>query len=187
MIIMLEGVDGSGKSVLAKRLNNLLKKYETVESAQSMIPTRPGVDIDRLDKDNLELQLRKMANDPVIYICDRGPISDVIYRKYDDYEPIMQEDAVTSLLHELSDRMVLIHVRSEHARNRIYTRGEDNPVALKHHARLSDDYREFMRKVEHIEFWSVENGQHMTRLTYDFAKRLMDKVTDSGITLKGDE
>jgi len=99
VIIYLEGPDASGKSTLRDRLaKELVNQLETiralgiteiVKNGEDLIPTRP-TNPKRLTFEPLLRKLCEMASDlHVLYLCDRGPISDVIYRTFDKHQPIM--------------------------------------------------------------------------------------------------
>ena len=85
MIIYLEGPDGSGKSTLADKIAELCKqlnkKYDrNGEPKVSTHPTRPN----RVNANEVFNILRSMAESDEIVILDRGPISDNLYRMFDN-------------------------------------------------------------------------------------------------------
>lgn len=150
MIIYIEGVDGSGKTTLANklttRLNQLapLKKIKVVPDGESMISTRPDLP-GRLSKADLIITMDKMANSTdTVYICDRGPISDIIYRMFDDEEPVLTLEAFWTFWLVHTQSMVVVHCDTDNSNRLMLSRGENNPVSIQHHKTIRAIYNELM-------------------------------------------
>lgn len=143
MIIYLEGPDGSGKSTLADKIvelcKQLNKKYDrNGEPKVSTHPTRPN----RVNANEVFNILKDMAESDEIVILDRGPISDNLYRMFDNYEPVAQLPDYIKLFKEFVDKnqMLIIYTRTMKAEEAMRARGDDNPVALNRHKELTKAY-----------------------------------------------
>lgn len=168
MIIYIEGVDGSGKSTLKDRLVKRLEQVKNIHGVtifpegETLIPTRPQAP-NRITKVALARQLLKMASDPdVVYILDRGPLSDIIYRGFDDYEPVLTLD-MFSLLWNNFPMSVMVHCTNKNAEEYMLSRGEDNPTSLNHHKALTHFYNQILPLFNAIK--------------YDFTEETDDKLT----------
>lgn len=148
MIIYLEGPDGSGKSTLADRIAELCKDrdYEFDRFAERIISTHP-CRLDRIGPKQLFDELDYMAKDKAVYILDRGPISDNIYRIFDNYEPVSTLDKYVAKFQEYGNRIIIIYCRTREAEKRMLERGDDNPVALTRHKELTKAYDVIMSAV----------------------------------------
>lgn len=141
MIIYLEGPDGSGKSTLADNIAKMCqeKGYEFDRFAEKNISTHPQRP-DRIDKEHMLDELRYMANTDIVHILDRGPISDNIYRMFDNFEPVAKLEDYVKLFKEGGDKVMIIYTRTENAEKAMLERGDDNPVALRRHKELTKAY-----------------------------------------------
>lgn len=143
MIIYLEGPDGSGKTTLANKIAKLCEEQEVqiVPNGETLISTHPNRP-DRITKENLFASLDDMAKSNTVYILDRGPISDSIYRMFDNYEPVCKlEDIAKSFAQYLVNKQaIIIYTRSDKAEEAMLARGDDNPVALRRHKELTKAY-----------------------------------------------
>ena len=130
MIIYLEGPDGSGKSTLANEIAKYLKDegYEVDRFAERNVsthPTRPY----RLDKMHLLDELKYMERDNTVHILDRGPLSDVVYRVFDNYEPVA---TMTDYLNFFaSHAAIIIYCRTGNAEKAMNDRGDDKILVNK--------------------------------------------------------
>lgn len=146
MIVYLEGPDGSGKSTLANEIAKYLKDegYEVDRFAERNVsthPTRPY----RLDKKHLLDELKYMERDTAVHILDRGPLSDVVYRVFDNYDPVA---TMTDYLNFFaSHAAIIIYCRTSNAEKAMNDRGDDNPVALTRHKEISKVYDIVMASV----------------------------------------
>lgn len=140
MIIYLEGVDGSGKSTLVKMLEDSLSQFGKVDTeGNKRIPTHPNRQ-DRVTQAKLFKELKAMARDNVIHIVDRGPISDLIYRVFDTHKSVTTMDKVQEFLQEFNNRVLLIYCRNDMAKRNMLERGDENPVAIEQHDKLSKSF-----------------------------------------------
>ena len=147
MIIYLEGPDGSGKSTLADAIAKDLKSkgYEVDRFAERNVNTHPQRPY-RLNKEHLFDELKYMAKDSGIHILDRGPLSDCIYRIFDDYKPVASFADYIPLFKDFDskDQLVMIYCHTPIAEQAMRERGDDNPVALSRHKELTKLYTMLM-------------------------------------------
>lgn len=140
MIIYLEGVDGTGKSTLVRMLEDSLSEFGKVDAkANERIPTYPTRP-NRVNQTKLFKELKAMARDNVIHIIDRGPISDIIYRVFDDYDPVTTLDKVEEFIKLYNNRILTIYCRNSNAKRNMLERGDDNPIAIAKHDELSKSF-----------------------------------------------
>lgn len=141
MIIYLEGPDGSGKSTLADRIAELCEEQHIPcdrfsEQQISTNPTKPY----RVNKETLFTKLNQMADSQVVHILDRGPISDNIYRMFDNYEAIGKLEDYLKLFKSFREKLLIIYCRTANAEKAMLERGDDNPVAIRKHKELTKAY-----------------------------------------------
>lgn len=143
MIIYFEGPDGSGKSTLLTAIDNDLinKGYDVDPQANRFIPTHPKAE-KRVSERQLFRQLKRMAKDDTcVYLIDRGPISDIVYRVFDNYKPVTTLDKFIDLiLNDVGDNILLIYCRTDLAEQKMLERGDDNPVAIQKHKEITKVY-----------------------------------------------
>lgn len=161
MIVYLEGPDGSGKSTLAKTVSwncsNLSIDYVFAEPSIQTNPTKPN----RIFREELILRLYHMlTNKKTVYILDRGPISDCIYRLFDKYDPVIELNELVDLLSRYSENIFLVYCNNDKAEEYMLERGDDNPVAIKKHKKISMAYDMIMPLLEN----------RVTYMKYDFTK-----------------
>ena len=152
MIIYLEGPDASGKSTLKAsliaRLETLasIRNIKIVPDGEKLIPTRPGIaNIPRCTYRQLVNNLEKMARKlDTVYICDRGPISDVIYRAFDKYLPIINLEDYRLIWLTNSQFIVTVHCDTDLSTELLAKRGDNNPIAIANHQALRYLYRQIM-------------------------------------------
>lgn len=144
MIIYLEGVDGSGKTtllnMLAEKIDSIkiTRNVELIKDANKFIPTLPTI-TNRISSYDLAEEIKRMAHDDTtIYLVDRGPISDIIYRTFDEYEPVIDLDTTIKLLTPLidDDRVLVLFCDSNKAYSKMLDRGDNNKIAITHHKQL---------------------------------------------------
>lgn len=154
MIIYLEGPDASGKSTLRtkifERLNQIQEELKTfgvatfVENGEDLIPTRP-TNSNRLTLVNLVSKFFEMANDlTTIYICDRGPISDIIYRAFDKFQPVMTLNQYITVWIQCHSLVITVHCDSDASIEMLHERGDNNPIAVANHAAIRYLYKQIM-------------------------------------------
>jgi len=150
MIIYLEGADASGKStlkgILAKRLEQLknIRNVKVVPDGELLIPTRPG-NPNRLTAAALVNQMWQMANDiTTVYICDRGPISDIIYRAFDEFKPVLNLETYWTMWLANQHFIVTIHCDTDLSEEMLRNRGDNNPIAVANHKALRYLYKQLM-------------------------------------------
>jgi len=150
MIIYLEGPDASGKSTLKASLTARLKTLSSIRNitvvpdGEKLIPTRPN-NPNRIEAKALLKNISNMANDlNVVYICDRGPISDIIYRAFDDFNPVINLYEYWLLWLGHNQLIVTIHCDTDLSILLLRARGDDNPIAITHHVRIRYLYQQIM-------------------------------------------
>lgn len=187
MIIYIEGVDGSGKTTLVNKLTERiealsdLKKTTLIANANKLIPTHPAKE-NRITKYQLINELQRMANESkTIYILDRGPISDIIYRTFDEHPPIISMYELLQVLIMLKDSMLIIHCNSNKAYNKMVERGDNNSIAMNRHKELQYLFRQFMPLFHSfsVDMFGTET-EISTKINYILA------YTWSMVSLKGD-
>ena len=149
MIVYVEGVDGSGKTTL---INNLAKKlidlgYNVEVNAENFIPTRPNNGW-RIEEDEMYSTLYGMLESDRIFFLDRGPISDIVYRVFDDYEPVTTYNKIRKWI-KLHNNIMVIYCRTDKAKENMIKRGDDNPVSLARHNEISKVYDLVMENIPH--------------------------------------
>lgn len=141
MIVYIEGPDGTGKTTLARNIEKRCSqhglKYVFAEPLIQTNPTKPG----RVSETKLAYQLLRMSrNDKVVYILDRGPISDCVYRVFDDYEPVMPLTWLMDIFRQFRNKIVFVYANNANAEYYMLQRGDDNPVAIAKHKKISYVY-----------------------------------------------
>lgn len=178
MIIYLEGPDGSGKSTLSDAITD-----ELITRDMTVIQTKDGqCDIDTHPKSkyrNTPQQLIEafvdMAYKDAIFVLDRGPISDVIYRHFDDYKPVLNESQVADLLSLLKDKVKVIFCDNDVAEQKMLERGDDNPIAIEKHKDITNCYRNYMKFIRHEVF-------DYTRTTASiFADKIINNLSEEDL------
>ena len=187
MIIYIEGVDGSGKTTLVNRLIERiealsdLKKTTLVADANRLIPTHPAKK-NRVTKYQLINELQRMANESkTIYILDRGPISDIIYRTFDEHSQVISMYELLQVLMMLKDSMLIVHCDSDKAYDKMIERGDNNSIAMTRHKELQYLFRQIMPLFHSfsVDMFKAET-EITTKINYILA------YTWSMVSLKGD-
>lgn len=173
MIIYLEGPDGSGKSTLSDAITDELITRDMpvmqIKDGNCGVDTHPKSPF-RNTPDQLISALAQLAYSDMIYVLDRGPISDVIYRHFDDYKPVLNESQVADLLSLLKDKVKVVFCDNDVAEQKMLERGDDNPIAIEKHKDITNCYRNYMMTCIRHEVFDY------TRTT---APIFADKIIDS--------
>lgn len=164
MIIYLEGPDGSGKTTLLRNLKETLQRNWIVDVyANTRIPTHPAKR-GRVTEKLLYSELKKMANDKyMVYIIDRGPISDIVYRVFDDYSQVTTLSKLMKFMQDHSKGIYTIYCCSSKAEENMLKRGDDNPIALKKHKEITRVYNLVMNVLQSAVKYNI--------VKYDYDKR----------------
>lgn len=152
MIIYFEGPDGSGKSTLLTAIyNDLINKgYSVDPQANRFIPTHPKAE-HRVSSQQLFRALKKMAkDDSKVYLIDRGPISDFLYRVFDEYDWVTTPRQFIDFVNIYGFKIFTIYCRTDKAYEQMLARGDDNPVAIARHMELTNMFDLFMNSFEHM-------------------------------------
>ena len=183
MIIYLEGPDGSGKSTLSDKLVEVLMKHDKqvyqVKDGNCAINTHPKK-ADRNTLNELYLALVTMAyDDEKIYVLDRGPVSDIIYRHFDNYKPVANEKSLIKLFEAMNidNKIIIIMCLTDVAEQKMLERGDDNPIAIAKHKEITKQYKAFMPA---LDTWQFD----YTKITADkFANLIYNAHFDENIML----
>lgn len=150
MIILFEGPDGSGKSTLNAAITEMLQKngHQVINSAREIWcedkPTSPR----RVTEPMMFKYLKTMVKDKQFYMYERGPISDNIYRVFDNYSPVTTINKFINFLAENEKQVFVIYCRTDLAEKKMLERGDENPVAIEKHKELTKIYDIVMRFVK---------------------------------------
>ena len=118
MFVLVEGIDGSGKSTLVKELSN----YYTVVAPK------------RNDKE-MFLSLKLFYSDEVM-VFDRSILSDMVYRIFDGEEP---DCSIFDIMRVL-EHSIIIYCKNKNSYKKSIERGEDNIIDKKDSKKLSQIY-----------------------------------------------
>lgn len=121
MLILLEGVDGSGKTTLAKQLKE--RGYNVCPGLDRNLPEQAAL-----------YAILSYSNKTVI--LDRSFISEIVYRLNDDKTPNIKLDDAISILKNCK----IIHCITETSFEDSIVRGEDNITNLDDHCNILDYY-----------------------------------------------
>lgn len=172
MIIYLEGPDGSGKStlsdVITEELMNRDLLFIQTKDGYCNVDTHPRSKYRNTPQQLIDAFV-DMAYKEAIFVLDRGPISDVIYRHFDDYKPVLNEHQVVDLLSLLKDKVKVIFCNNDIAEQKMLERGDDNPIAIEKHKDITNCYRQYMKSIRH----------EMFDYTKTTAPIFADKIVDS--------
>ena len=168
MIIYIEGVDGSGKTTLKEHLAKRLKQLRLVKGIEEIIPdgeklipthpTRPG----RLTGKELLQKIFEMTIEvDKVYICDRGPISDIIYRTFDEHKVVTTLRDFCELIMVIRPLLVMVHCDSDKSLDLMKARGDENPIAYEKHKELRYLYQQLMGLFGAIKYDVATMGDKM--------------------------
>lgn len=153
MITYIEGVDGSGKSTLVKKLKD---KYGAV---QVELPGRNYEEWRQWCNKNCTFRKEKEA-----FIADRSLISEIVYR--------MEDFEKTFLTKELIQKFLVgaqfIYCKSESSMTDALGRGDNNIKSYEQHMTRSNLYDGI--------FYMLKNVYNVQVITYDWHSKKLDKV-----------
>ena len=132
MLILIEGVDGSGKSTLCKQLEE--KGYKIYKDERDF-------DANRL------CAVQNMWSSPVKYVCDRSFVTDIIYRTVygGKHGPTSFNKAIKFLDQNYrKDSCKVIYCNSLTAFEDSMKRGEDNVMTASESVMLRRHYESFL-------------------------------------------
>ena len=181
MIVYIEGVDGSGKSTFAKAITKHLQEqgFDVVPKAEKFMVTHPWR-LDRVNKDKLLFELNRCLNSGAIYIVDRGELSDIIYRVFDNekYSALMPLNEYYLHFREYSTEYIMVHCDSIRSEELMLARGEDNPISITEHQRLRYLFNMIMPLFGAIKFdaaISIASPAYLDAMCRNIATRLLQK------------
>lgn len=177
MLINLEGPDGSGKTTLSDAIT-----AELIREDLPVIQTKDGkCKVDTHPKSryrnkptDLISAMTDMAYSDNIFVLDRGPISDVVYRNFDDYEPVITERQVYDLLFLLKRQIIIVYCRTDIAEQKMLERGDDNLIAIVKHKEITKKYDYILSYI--INRCQVLRFDYSKETAEDFAKRLVEII-----------
>ena len=142
MIILFEGPDGSGKSTviqkLAKDLYHMNKRV-LILNTEDVAPTKPSAK-NRVSKKELKTKFKTLAKDHKIWLIDRSPLSDCIYRVFDNEQPVLPFNELLDFVKDIYSNCFMIYCRTDKAEEYMLARGETNPTSLNRHRELTKVY-----------------------------------------------
>lgn len=150
MIVYLEGPDGSGKTTLADKIYDYLNEHnvKSIRNGQELVQTNPKIK-NRMDANTILKNISLMLESDDIYILDRGPISDCIYRIFDYDECVISFSKQLEIMLQTT-RLFFIYCRTENAEKHMLERGDDNPVAVARHKEISKAYDTLVPVIENF-------------------------------------
>ena len=121
MIVLIEGVDGSGKTTLSKQLEDLGYKIINIEQ-----------------NDEQFTSYMSYAKDDKVYICDRSFLSDLVYRLEDGkHRQGMNMSSMISIL-EAGAKVIFCHSDTAYIDSMI--RGESNITTRDRSSKINNIY-----------------------------------------------
>lgn len=168
MIIYIEGVDGTGKTTLANAIKDRLELlYRTgIKGSKRVVfnnalkvgtmPNNPN----RLKEDDLKTLLVGMIVDTTtVYICDRGPLSDIIYRTFDKHKPVISFADFWSTWLQYQGLFIVVGCDSNSAYKLMLTRGDDNTTAKTRHSEIRYLYQQLFPMFGAIKYDVKKHGK----------------------------
>jgi len=168
MIVYIEGVDGSGKSTFAKAITEYLQErgFKVHPKAEKLMVTHPWR-LDRVTPSKLSSELRRCLSSKDIFIVDRGELSDIIYRTFDnhEYSALMSLKDYYDHYQQHSHQYIIVHCDSDRSEQLMLARGEDNKISIVEHQKLRYLFNQIMplfyaRKFDAAE--SIKNPDYLS-------------------------
>lgn len=177
MLINLEGPDGSGKTTLSDAITAELIREDLpviqTKDGECKVDTHPKSRY-RNKPSELISAITDMAYSDNIFVLDRGPISDVVYRNFDDYESVITERQVYDLLFLLKRQIIIVYCRTDIAEQKMLERGDDNLIAIEKHKEITKKYDDILSYI--INRCQVLRFDYSKETAEDFAKRLVEII-----------
>lgn len=158
MLIILEGADGSGKTTLANKLNDLYpvmridRDNERVYKLFHLLQL--GIDFEHLD-----------------FVIDRSFITDIVYRSvFNDEEVNGNKSISLSEMAEVLNKSVIIYCKTNTSYADSQKRGEDNITNAKTHKKICDCYDKVMT--------FIKTRSDAKVITYDWRKMSFEKLVE---------
>lgn len=177
MILYVEGVDGSGKSTLINNLINVIDVMYPdivyIKDANKILQTNPYKP-DRVTTHQAEVIFRSMMDSELLYILDRGIISDIIYRLFDDYYPVLDLSTAIRFITS-STKVFLIYCDTPNSEQYMLQRGDDNPIAIEKHNLIKKAFREIIPLFNYNCLYDFEEKRSDEKLIEILSKWLKEK------------
>lgn len=179
MIIYFEGADGSGKTTLKEKvvdrlmnMSSLTDKYTIVNNIEPYINSNPSSGV-RCSKTELYLRWRELIDDQeAIYVIDRSPLSDIVYRAFDEHDVLMTLDDFTYLIK--TTKVINVFCDSDRAEELMKARGDDNPIALAKHRTIRYLYRQAFSmvpwRIEYDVARAIDNENYVDMIIFEIVK-----------------
>lgn len=139
MVIYIEGVDGSGKSSFAAAVTTYLqeKGFKVHPKAEKQLVTHPWR-LNRLTTQGYLSRLRSFLGSAEVFIVDRGELSDIIYRTFDNekYSALMTLSEFYRFYQMMQHSFIVVHCDTDQSYELMLKRGEDNQVSITEHQKL---------------------------------------------------
>lgn len=149
MLIILEGADGAGKTTLNINICKMIEKKFYIDgdkiidwsgNAERLIPTKPK-DLNRIT----EVELYKNLKNFILaknwfYVCDRGMISDIVYRIFDEYSSVTIITKFKEFIDKYANKIFLVYCKNSKSEEYMLKRGDNNPIAIQKHKEICKIY-----------------------------------------------
>lgn len=154
MFVIIEGIDGSGKSTLSKELEYIGAVKIAGEN--------------RLNEDSISEFLERikyLSTLKTIYFCDRSFISDIIYRYFDQKTPAKY--TLEDLYKFCKYTNVIVYCKSTTSYDNAIKRGEDNIVCKGISNQLSMYYDFVISIIERYNICKIINYDYNVNNNYE--------------------
>ena len=172
MLIIVEGVDGSGKTTLIKELANRLEELNINYSidTEALINTKPNTE-NRVSSGVLVFNMLYMINANAVYICDRSPISDIIYRTFDDYNVVINLSLLFELWQDHKSNMIMIHCDTAKSLELLTKRGDNNKIAFEKHKEIKYLYSQIMPLFNSLKYDFTTDNEFVNNIVSQIAEK----------------